>query len=83
MLLKKLCYVSSSCQDLSSEELLGILTAARVNNARIGVTGMLLYHDGNFMQVLEGPPDVLDALYQRVCADPRHHGVIKLHEWYE
>lgn len=46
MLLKKLCYVSSSWQDLSSEELLAILTAARVNNARVGVTGMLLYHDG-------------------------------------
>jgi hypothetical protein len=39
---------------------------------------MLLYKDGNFMQVLEGPYEVVTRLYSTISADPRHYGVLEL-----
>lgn len=39
---------------------------------------MLLYHDGNFMQVLEGPAAAVDALIPKLRRDPRHTGLIVL-----
>ena len=39
---------------------------------------MLLYSCGNFMQVLEGPAEAVDATYDRLCADPRHHHIFLL-----
>lgn len=69
-------YVSSAVRLLTEDELLDILRAARRNNERVGVTGMLLYKDGNFLQVLEGPASVVDSLIQRIKRDSRHGGVI-------
>jgi hypothetical protein len=69
-------YVSSAVRPLTEDEILDILLIARQNNERLGVTGMLLYRDGNFLQVLEGPASVVDSLIQRIRRDPRHAGVI-------
>jgi hypothetical protein len=69
-------YVSSAVRPLTEDEILDILLIARQNNERLGVTGMLLYRDGNFLQVLEGPASVVDSLIQRIRHDPRHAGVI-------
>ena len=41
---------------------------------------MLLYKDGNFMQVLEGDEEAVRGLYARIAADPRHGGEITLQE---
>ncbi|MEM7363377.1 MAG: BLUF domain-containing protein, partial [Pseudomonadota bacterium] len=38
-----------------------------------GVTGMLLYHEGSFLQALEGDRAVVEALYERIEEDPRLH----------
>jgi hypothetical protein len=45
---------------------------ARENNAKLGLTGMLLYAEGSFFQVLEGQVDVVDALYAKIARDKRH-----------
>ena len=79
-MLKQLVYVSSAVHPLSDEELLQILRVSRRNNKAVGITGALLHWDGNIMHVLEGPTDVVDAVYARVRRDPRHHGVITLLE---
>ena len=39
---------------------------------------MLLYHDGSFLQVIEGDATVLEALFQRIGGDKRHHSFITL-----
>lgn len=49
-----------------------ILHTARENNARLGVTGMLIFQDGVFFQLLEGEKDVVLNLYGRICSDLRH-----------
>ena len=73
-----LIYVSTSVKLLNDEELLDILKASRENNSSRDVTGLLLYKGGNFMQVLEGPDEVVEALYEMIKTDPRHKDVFVL-----
>jgi hypothetical protein len=71
-------YVSSAIKKFSEKELVDLLRIARCNNERLEVTGMLLYHDGNFMQVLEGPEQSVQQLIGVISSDHRHHGMIRL-----
>ena len=70
-----LIYVSTSVKLLNDEELLDILKISRENNSSKDVTGLLLYKGGNFMQVLEGPDEAVEALYEKIKVDPRHKDV--------
>jgi hypothetical protein len=71
-------YVSSAVRPFTREELQRLLKKSRANNARNGITGMLLYKDGNFMQVLEGDEAAVRATFDRISKDPRHRNVIVL-----
>ena len=73
-----LAYLSSATNLPSLDDLRAILAQARRNNEAHGITGLLLYHDGNFFQVLEGPRDAVESCYGRILADPRHRGQILL-----
>jgi hypothetical protein len=75
-----LVYVSSATELFSRAELDDILAASRRNNAAAGVTGMLLYKDGNLMQVLEGDEAAVRDTYARIALDPRHRGLLVLLE---
>jgi hypothetical protein len=68
-------YASAVSRDFETEELEELLQVARENNAKLGLTGMLLYAEGSFFQVLEGPADVVDALYVKIKRDKRHDNV--------
>jgi hypothetical protein len=76
----RLVYVSSAIAPFSQTELLDLLAKARAKNQRLDVTGMLLYKDGNFMQVLEGEETVVRELFACIERDPRHFGTIVLLE---
>ena len=71
-------YASAATRDFHTEELAQLLQAARENNARLGLTGMLLHAEGSFFQVLEGRADVVDALYARIERDQRHDQVTQI-----
>ena len=75
-----LVYVSSAVRPFSRPDLEDLLATSRDNNARAGITGMLLYKDGNFMQVLEGDEAAVRAVYDKIGADSRHGGEIVLRE---
>lgn len=76
--LHRVVYLSSETQSFPPEALEELLVGAREENAKHGVTGVLLYHDGNFLQVLEGPrTEVLETL-ERIRGDGRHAGIIML-----
>ncbi|KKB80954.1 blue light sensor protein [Devosia soli] len=49
-----------------------ILAASRRNNVRDGITGALLFNNGCFAQVLEGPLGVVEAAFERIQQDERH-----------
>jgi len=71
-------YVSSAVAPFSSVDLIELLRSAREKNVRAGLTGMLLYHDGNFIQMLEGPAESVDSLIQKLRLDSRHKDLLVL-----
>ncbi|MCD2452989.1 BLUF domain-containing protein [Methylicorpusculum oleiharenae] len=75
-----LVYVSSAIKPFSKSDLLALLVKSRENNAKQGISGMLLYKDGNFMQVLEGEETVVRNLFEVITQDSCHRGVIVLLE---
>ena len=74
----RLLYVSSAARSITNEDLSAIVDKARSNNPQLGITGMLLYIDGNFLQVLEGPEPQVRELFRNIERDRRHKGVILL-----
>lgn len=55
--------------------LAGILSVARRNNPREGITGALVCRHDIYLQLIEGPAEAIDALYARIEADDRHFDV--------
>lgn len=81
MNLVHLIYSSASTdKDLSEVELTTILNQSRENNEKKDISGILLYEDGSFFQVLEGERHLVDALYEKICKDKRHQNVTKIIE---
>lgn len=76
----RLSYVSSAAAPMTNPQIIDLLAQARRNNERDGITGLLLYHDGNFMQVVEGETAMVRALVGRLQRDSRHRGIIKVFE---
>jgi hypothetical protein len=76
----ELIYASAAVKPFSQAELTTLLAKARIKNTRMGVSGMLLYDRGSFLQVLEGEADDVLAIYGVVSKDPRHERVVKLLE---
>lgn len=73
-------YVSSSSGRLSEEELEEFLSEIRRRNQQLEVTGLLLYNDGFFIQVIEGAQDTIENLFQVIKKDRRHSNIVKLLE---
>ncbi|WP_375399263.1 BLUF domain-containing protein [uncultured Amnibacterium sp.] len=65
-------YISRSTTDLNADDLTALLTECRIKNRRRGLTGMLLYREGQFIQALEGPEYMVHATMDRIMKDPRH-----------
>ncbi|MEM9669315.1 MAG: BLUF domain-containing protein [Pseudomonadota bacterium] len=74
----RLVYISSAKWYLEPQVLESILFAAKRNNARDGITGMLIYHDGCFFQVLEGAESAVRSCFERISKDERHMRAIVL-----
>lgn len=68
-------YVSTAAPWLSLERLDDLVAQARAINAANGITGILLYGGGNFMQYFEGPKSSVQVLRKRLESDPRHYDV--------
>ncbi len=67
--------ISRSATEVTAE-IQKILTSSRTNNAAHGVTGALLYNDGNFAQALEGSISDVGQIFEKVQCDTRHSEVI-------
>ena len=78
MALRSIIYVSSATELFTSETLRDLLAVSRRNNAARGISGILLYWDGNFLQYLEGPREQLDLLMTKVG---RIHAIAGLSSW--
>lgn len=76
--LQAIVYVSSSVQPFTSDMLEDLLVEARQLNRDSGVTGVLLYCDGTFMQYFEGRPAAMEETYQRICKSRLHSRITEL-----
>lgn len=71
----QLIYASAATVDFSTADLQQLLKIARQNNESRGISGMLLFHEGSFLQILEGEKDNVFALYDKIEKDHRHTNV--------
>ena len=65
-------YASTAASIFMESDIPALLEHARRANAERAVTGMLLYIEGGFFQVLEGDEAIVDNVYDRITRDPRH-----------
>ena len=71
-------YVSTAIALMSEEQLAHLLNVSRKKNKKYNVTGILLYCQGTFMQVIEGEKNNVDLIYKSIELDKRHKNIIKL-----
>jgi hypothetical protein len=69
-------YLSSSTTPFDAAALGALVEGSARRNGVDGLTGMLCYYDGSFLQFLEGEEAAVQKTFERIRADPRHDGVI-------
>ena len=72
MAFHEIIYVSRACEPMGTEGLLALMEQSRIANARRGISGFLVYHQQEFLQLIEGEQPAVMELYQRICQDNRH-----------
>ncbi len=77
-MLTTIIYRSHISDDFPIKTLPAMVDNASKINAAHDVTGILLFNGTHFFQLLEGPEAGIQAVYQRICADRRHHNVVEL-----
>lgn len=75
-----LLFVSSVSPTLQRDELMRIMDSSCARNEKLGLTGLLLYKGGNFMQLLEGDESAVRRVFASIQKDRRHHDVTVLVE---
>ncbi|MEL7087618.1 MAG: BLUF domain-containing protein [Planctomycetota bacterium] len=78
MALHHLIYVSQASRLLSSYDVQEMPVPFRSRNRELNVTGVLFYSAGHFVQLLEGEPQTVQKLFERIRGDDRHHDVRRL-----
>lgn len=71
-MLSQLVYVSNRKSTSNQQEIDDIVEACKRNNPALGITGVLLYNEDKFIQLVEGDAKTLNALYDKIKADDRH-----------
>lgn len=80
MSMKTILYLSTPTVPFSDEDLKELLVKSRENNRARSVSGILLFVNNLFIQVLEGESDDVEALYQLISRDPRHKSILKIYD---
>lgn len=73
--LHQLVYTSKAKPQISFKEITEINTQAKLNNKGKNLTGVLLYQDGCFIQLLEGDKTQIHETYKKISKDRRHNSV--------
>lgn len=77
-MLVRIVYASQIAPGCGQAEVDRIVAHAHEANARLGITGVLAFDGVKIIQILEGPSDQVDALYDKISTDRRHQGVVQL-----
>lgn len=77
-MLSQLVYVSNRKSTCTQEEIDKIVDSCKKNNPQLNITGVLLYSDTKFIQLVEGEAKVITELYDKIKKDPRHSNPIMI-----
>ena len=72
MKIHQIVYSSLASKKMLKSDLFIILRKARLNNRMSEITGILIYIDGYFLQILEGNKDEVHKIFNKISQDPRH-----------
>ena len=75
-MLRRLIYSSKASAPMSEVSLLNLLHLARDLNLLDNITGLLLYNEGHFLQLIEGPEAAISNLEERLEKDKRHKDIL-------
>lgn len=78
MPLHELIYISDAAHAMQDPDLRELLDQSRRKNARLQVTGILVYYQRKFMQLIEGDKAPVLALFDTICTDRRHSNVLNV-----
>ena len=73
----QLSYISMANTNITEAVLNDILYTSLKMNKEHDVTGMLLFSNNTFVQVIEGPQSSIDRLYELLLKDERHKNVVQ------
>lgn len=73
-----LIYRSKANRNLSNEEIQSMMQKASLYNAKNDITGCLVYHNANFIHLLEGEEEVVRNLFGKISRDERHENIVLL-----
>jgi hypothetical protein len=73
--MKQVIYTSALQPSLNGPSLRAMLNIARIRNAADGLSGILLYHSGSLVQVIEGTDPHVSSTFGRILRDPRHSSI--------
>ena len=73
-------YVSTASSKLNENNIEEILNRSEDKNNKKDITGLLLFSEGNFFQIIEGEEKMVKNLFQKIKEDQRHYNIIKLFE---
>jgi len=78
-------YVSTANRHLNDPDINQLFEFVKTNNNDLNITGILMYSDGNFFQILEGKKELISNLFKKILNDSRHYNLIKIfdHEMLE
>lgn len=76
----ELTYCSSASPKLNAKDITEILEKSQDYNSKNNITGCLLYHDQEFIQILEGDENTVRNLFAKICGDARHTDITLLAE---
>ena len=80
MLLRQLAFASRARLGLRTAHTSELIATSRSNNARDGITGVLLYSGESFLQIIEGRDAAIGHLWRRLLLDDRHRELTTLFE---
>ena len=75
-----IAYTSNSTSPMTEDDIAVILLRSRANNRRDQITGALMYRGERFVQILEGPDEIVRERYAIIASDPRHRNIRVLRE---
>jgi len=81
--MKRITYISRIAHPLSIKEIETIGIVSGHKNKQVNITGLLVYFEKLFFQIIEGDDKEVDRIYVKIGKDPRHNDILRLKTEYE